>query len=101
MGAAREVANHGRKSGPTPATPPRLLLIPRLRYPLPQRIFQKSSPPKIFSDLKIFYFFQISDLANTATSLLPPKVDIVQHDRDVRFVPKADSCTAVISFRCR
>jgi hypothetical protein len=23
-------------------------------------------------------------------SALPPKADIVQHDRDVRFVPKAD-----------
>jgi len=27
-------------------------------------------------------------------SALPPKADIVQHDRDVRFVPEADSCTA-------
>jgi len=25
-----------------------------------------------------------------AMSALPPKADIVQHDRDVRFVPKAD-----------
>jgi hypothetical protein len=29
-------------------------------------------------------------------SALPSKADIVQHDRDVRFVPKADSCTAQI-----
>jgi hypothetical protein len=29
-----------------------------------------------------------------ATSALPPKADMVQRDRDVRFVPKADSCTA-------
>jgi hypothetical protein len=27
-------------------------------------------------------------------SALPPKADIVQHGRDVRFVPKADSCSA-------
>jgi len=27
-------------------------------------------------------------------SALPPKADIDQHGRDVRFVPKADSCTA-------
>jgi hypothetical protein len=27
-------------------------------------------------------------------SALPPKADIAQHKRDVRFVPKADSCTA-------
>ena len=27
-------------------------------------------------------------------SVLPPKADIVWHDRDVRYVPKADSCTA-------
>jgi len=29
-------------------------------------------------------------------SALPPKADIIQHDRDVRFVPKAD-----IDCRCR
>jgi hypothetical protein len=27
-------------------------------------------------------------------SALPPKADIIHHDCDVRFVPKADSCTA-------
>ena len=27
-------------------------------------------------------------------SALPPKADMVQHDCDVRFVPKADSCTS-------
>jgi hypothetical protein len=27
-------------------------------------------------------------------SALLPKADMVQHDRDVRFVPKADSCSA-------
>jgi len=27
-------------------------------------------------------------------SALPPKADLVQHGRDVRFVPKADSCIA-------
>jgi len=27
-------------------------------------------------------------------SALPPKADMVQHNRDVRFVPIADSCTA-------
>ena len=27
-------------------------------------------------------------------SAFPPKADVAQHDRDVRFVPKADSCTA-------
>jgi hypothetical protein len=30
-------------------------------------------------------------------SALPPKADMVQHDRDVRFVPEADSCTAAKS----
>jgi hypothetical protein len=30
----------------------------------------------------------------TAMSALPPKADIVGCDWDVRFVPKADSCTA-------
>jgi hypothetical protein len=30
-------------------------------------------------------------------SALPPKADLAQHDRDVRFVPKADSCTATNS----
>jgi hypothetical protein len=25
-------------------------------------------------------------------SALPPKADILQHDRDVRFVPEADVC---------
>jgi hypothetical protein len=29
-----------------------------------------------------------------AMSALPPKADIVQHGGNVRFVPKADSCTA-------
>jgi hypothetical protein len=29
-------------------------------------------------------------------SALPPKADIVQHGGNVRFVPKADSCTAAI-----
>ena len=29
-------------------------------------------------------------------SALPPIPDIRQRDRDVRFVPKADSCTAAI-----
>jgi hypothetical protein len=29
-------------------------------------------------------------------SALPPKADMVEHDYDVRFVPKADSCTAAI-----
>ena len=37
--------------------------------------------------------------------LYPPKVDIGQRGRDVRFVPKADSCTAakgiVIESPCR
>jgi hypothetical protein len=27
-------------------------------------------------------------------SALPPKADMAQHDCDVRFVPKADKCTA-------
>jgi hypothetical protein len=27
-------------------------------------------------------------------SALPPKADMVQHNRDVRFVPEADSCSA-------
>ena len=27
-------------------------------------------------------------------SALPPKADIAERDRNVRFVPKADSCTA-------
>jgi hypothetical protein len=27
-------------------------------------------------------------------SAIPPKADMDQHDCDVRFVPKADSCTA-------
>jgi hypothetical protein len=27
-------------------------------------------------------------------SALPPKADIAEHDRHVRFVPKADICTA-------
>jgi hypothetical protein len=30
-------------------------------------------------------------------SALPPKADIVQDDRDVRYVPKADICAAAIS----
>jgi hypothetical protein len=30
------------------------------------------------------------------TSALPPKADIAERDRDVRFVPKADSCAAAI-----
>jgi hypothetical protein len=34
---------------------------------------------------------------STAMSALPPKADMVQHDRDVRFVPKADSCSAAIN----
>jgi hypothetical protein len=29
-----------------------------------------------------------------AMSALPPKADIVEHDRHVRFVPKADVCIA-------
>ena len=29
-------------------------------------------------------------------SALPPKADIVERDRHVRFVPKADSCSAAI-----
>ena len=29
-----------------------------------------------------------------ALSVLPPKADIERHDWHVRFVPKADSCTA-------
>jgi hypothetical protein len=40
-----------------------------------------------------------------AMSALPPKADMVQHARDVRFVPKADSCaeaivTAIIAGNC-
>ena len=27
-------------------------------------------------------------------SAFPPKADVAQHDRDVRFVPNADSCSA-------
>jgi hypothetical protein len=30
-------------------------------------------------------------------SALPPKADMVPHDRDVRFVPKADSCSVAPS----
>jgi hypothetical protein len=30
-------------------------------------------------------------------SALPPKADIAERDRHVRFVPKADSCTAAIN----
>jgi hypothetical protein len=30
-------------------------------------------------------------------SALPPKADMVRHNPDVRFVPKADSCTAAKS----
>jgi len=29
-------------------------------------------------------------------SALPPKADIAERDRHVRFVPKAESCTAAI-----
>jgi hypothetical protein len=38
-----------------------------------------------------------------AMSALPPKADIGTQPRDVRFVPKADSCTAQIkvAFRCQ
>jgi len=31
-----------------------------------------------------------------AMSALPPKADIAERDRHVRFVPKAESCTAAI-----
>ena len=31
-----------------------------------------------------------------AMSALPPKADIRQHNYDVRFVPKADICSAAI-----
>jgi hypothetical protein len=32
-------------------------------------------------------------------SALPPKADMVQHDRDVRFVPKADvGCHSITAF---
>jgi hypothetical protein len=34
-------------------------------------------------------------------SALPPKADIVQRDRDVRFVPKADIYTAANSRQSR
>src|SRR5215469_3878832 len=34
-------------------------------------------------------------------SALPPKADIGTRSRNVRFVPKADSCTATIKARCR
>jgi hypothetical protein len=34
-------------------------------------------------------------------SALPPKADIYQHGRDVRFVPKADSCSAANNRRSR
>jgi hypothetical protein len=33
------------------------------------------------------------------TSALPSKADIVEHDLDVRFVPKADICTAAKKHR--
>jgi hypothetical protein len=32
-------------------------------------------------------------------SALPPKADIAERDKDVRFVPKADSCSAAIGGR--
>ena len=32
-------------------------------------------------------------------SALPPKADLVQRDRDVRFVPKADIQTAIFPLR--
>jgi hypothetical protein len=31
----------------------------------------------------------------------PPKADIVERNRDVRFMPKADSCTAAIFLAIR
>jgi hypothetical protein len=34
-------------------------------------------------------------------SALPPKADIGTQSRDVRFVPKADSCTAAKRWRLR
>ena len=37
-----------------------------------------------------------ADMAAFPMSALPPKADIVQQDSNVRFVPKADSCTAAI-----
>ena len=33
-------------------------------------------------------------------SALPPKADMAQHDCDVRFVPKADKCTAAYLPAC-
>jgi len=39
----------------------------------------------------------LSDIS--AMSALPPKADIGTLQRDVRFVPKADSCTAAIGGR--
>jgi hypothetical protein len=34
-------------------------------------------------------------------SALPPKADIAQHGDNVRFVPKADSCSAAIKIATR
>src|SRR5262249_59926458 len=38
-------------------------------------------------------------LVNLPMSALPPKADVVQHERDVRFVPKADIAALVIIIR--
>jgi hypothetical protein len=48
------------------------------------------------SNLKVgnVCFGSEADMTGVAMSALPPKADMVHHDRDVRFVPKADSCTA-------
>jgi hypothetical protein len=39
-------------------------------------------------------------LQGTTMSALPPKADIAQHDRDVRFVPKADIALRFIAGNC-
>jgi hypothetical protein len=45
-------------------------------------------------------FASLADIETLSPmSALPPKADMVQHDRDVRFVPKADMTAILVSVR--
>ena len=52
-------------------------------YGFPQLRNIRRNPPRLVFDEQL-----------GTMSALPPKADIVQHERDVRFAPEADSCTA-------
>jgi hypothetical protein len=50
--------------------------------------------PDPFLGIHLAEGIELREIAFTRCPLYPPKADIAEHHCDVRFVPKADSCSA-------